>query len=640
MNDVIELKNVNQDNQHPPLYLRQTGADALPIVLGTGRSAVVLLATTTESFEGQSTYYRAVKFLRDDPDKQYAAAAAERFFLEASHIQRFGVNQETFVKYFGWGALGSPESGDFWWRNQFAKHAAQIANAGEGYEKIRQHFDLQGPFYVLHLCQGSLNDLLDKDTPWAELPAYSVPVFRNAIMNESRRIADDIAQVGQRYLRRSPAGLSGYEILNDFLHGDAGDAAIANRVRNFAVLELFAVVAQAVAALHGNEAEPLAHRDLKPGNIFFEHEASPNGFSNIAIRLADLGYVTTPAGINFGEHSIREGRKGASYMAPGSQFYRGPEQSTLPVEVRADLDPDDASVVYIKGSKLSTIEVHDWLTLSDLFGEHEGAGGTGSELFKIMSVDYDHASNTYRIALDHTVATSKTSDLQGEITRATGFHTDGFSLGAILYDLISGGRDPELFYTYCLASYTNQFAGAATYTVEGILDILSPAASEDSQAQAERLTLAEKGRATQQILAAQTLDELLMNIQNAILVQRNRADSEAPQRLEEKLKHFRFRSFELVRELLTDRRGVPIPRDILRIIVGCMVRDATDSYYQRDPQMGFLTQFNYSAATRISDDVRNLLAREEYQLPREGFPRSLQSNLLFKLRSLTPRSPA
>lgn len=636
MERVIELKNVNQAGQYPPLYLHLEGEHRLPTILGTGRSAVVLLATTVMDVESPANQFRAIKFLRDDPDKQYAAAAAERFFLEADQAQKFDMIQETFVKYYGWGSLGSPADGKFWWSNQLDIHAKQIVNVHEDLARLQSHFDLQGPFYVLNLCQGSLHDLLDKSTAWQDLPSYSVKRYRVAISSETENIGEDIKYVCDRYMRRSPAGLSGYEILNSFrVDTDTEDGNIANRIRGFAVLELFAEVADAVAKLH---AQQLSHRDLKPGNVFFEHDATARGFNKIEIKLADLGYVTTPADIMKGEKTLKEGRKGSAYLAPGSQFFRAPEQATLPIEVRVDVDPQDASIVLIKGSKLSNIDVHDWLMLSDLFGEREDNGSAGTELFKILKVSYDRENNTYRLQLDKEVTTSKPGDLQGEITRATGFHSDGFSLGSILYDLASGGRDPELFYTYCLASYTNQFSSDITYSVDGIMEILAPQPSADGKAETDRLTLGEKGRIIPQIWAAQDLDGLLTSIQDSILIQRNRADTQAATRLEDKLKHFRFRNFELVRELLTDRRGVPIPRDILSIIVRCMVRDAPDSYYRRDPIHGFLTQENYHAATRICDDVRALLGHPEYQWPKEGFPRSLQANLLFKLRSLTARS--
>src|SRR5262249_17281535 len=151
-----------------------------------------------------------------------------------------------------------------------------------------------------------------------------------------------------------------------------------------------------------------------------------------------------------------------------------PEQAELPIEVRVDVDSQNPRVACIKGSKITDIEIHDWLTLSDLFGDQTRDPDTDHSVFKILTVDYDSEYNVYRLELDHPVTTSKIGDLQGQITRATGFQTDGFSLGAILYDLISGGRNPELFYIYCLASYTSRFAEGAQYSVDDVVEILAP----------------------------------------------------------------------------------------------------------------------------------------------------------------------
>lgn len=642
MKTILPLRSVNQADQYPPHYLHLDGEHRLPTVLGTGRNAVVLLATTTLEEEGPATFYHAVKFLRDDPDKQYAAAAADRFFQEAGRVKAFSGYHGAFVRYISWGSIDHPSRGKEWWSVHFARHNPVIVNSDPEFERLRKHFDLQGPFYILDLCQGTLHDLLDKSMPWSELPAYSIRTFAVSLRAESIKIANDIREVVARYCVRPIAGLSGYEILNSFRTDDTPDGRVACAIRNFAVLELFAEIADTVAKLHArSDAEsgvPLAHCDLKPGNIFFQHTADEHGLDQIKLRLSDLGYVADPALIARGEGTLVAGKKGAEYLAPGSQFYRAPEQIELPIEVRVDVDPNDSRLVYIKGSKITRIDPHDWLTLSDLFSD-DTRDPERSSTFKILKIEYHRAANIYILELDRPISSTRRGDMQGQITRGTGFQTDGFSLGAILYDLVSGGRNPELFYTYCLASYTSQYAYDAPYSVHDIVEILSPRPSDNAQGhyESDRLTLAEKTRATQQVWAAHSLDDALRAIQDAVLIQRNRRDSAAPERLQEQLKNFRFRSFQLVRELLTDRRGKPIPRDILAIIVGCMVRDVEGSFYRRDPNMGYLTNDNYRAATEIQRKTAELLRREEFQWPRDNFPRSLQSNLLFKLRSLTPR---
>lgn len=643
MTTVLQLKSVNHAGQPLLHYLHLSGEHRLPTVLGTGRNAVVLLATTTPEEEGPATFYHAVKFLRDDPDKQYAAAAADRFFQEAGHVQSFSVYHGAFVRYIGWGSIDDPGRGKEWWNINFARHNPMIVNDDPEFERLRKHFDLQGPFYILDLCQGTLHDLLDKSMHWSKLPAYSIRTFAVSLRAESSKIARDIEEVVKRYCKPPTiAGLSGYEILNSFLTDDTPDGRVACAIRNFAVLELFAEIADTVAKLHArSEAEsgdPLTHRDLKPGNIFFQHTADEHGLDQIKLRLSDLGYVANPAMIARGEGTLVAGKKGAEYLALGSQFYRAPEQAELPIEVRVDVDRNDSRRVSIKGSKITRIDPHDWLTLSDLFSD-DTRDPEYSSTFKILRIEYDHGENKYTLELDRPISSTRNGDLQGQITRGTGFQTDGFSLGAILYDLVSGGRNPELFYTYCLASYTSQYAYDAVYSVDDIIEILSPLPSDNAKGRSEsdRLTMAEKTRATQQVWSAHSLDDALRAIQEAVLVPRNRRDSAAPERLQEQLKNFRFRSFQLVRDLLTDRRGKPIPRDILAIIVRCMVRDVEGSFYRRDPNMGYLTKDNYLAATEIQRKTAELLRREEFQWPRDDFPRSLQSNLLFKLRSLTPR---
>lgn len=647
--DVLELKAVNQADQIASYYLQLRGPERLPLVLGTGRNAVVMLATTTPDSNNTAAEYRAIKFLRDDIDKQYALAAANRFFEEAGKSQGFGRLHAAFVKYYGWGAIGAPSNEltdtgqrrDFWWNVQFKHCAEEISSEGVEFEHLRQHFKLQGPFYVLDLCQGTLQDLLDKNVKWDDLPPYTVEKYRNSLEAQAKKIADDIDDVTARYLSVPVVGKSGYDILNDFK-----TEQVANRVRNFAVLELFAAICRTVAQLHTKNKTngPLAHRDLKPGNLFFDHSAEPDGIENIKIRLADLGYVTTSYQIGVGEQTMIGGQRGADYLAPGSQFYRAPEQAELPVEVRVDVLPEDKQRVRIRGSKISTIELHDWLQLGDLFGDEAiQPGEPNPGLFKIMDVEYRPAEGCYYLGLDKPIVSAISEDLQAQITRATGFHTDGFSLGAILYDLVSGGKNPELFYTYCLMSFTGRFGAQFDTTIADVLEILAPQRmGENGKYESDRLSFGERSRLMPMILSAYDLDTLLSSILETTLNARHKdAQGEQKAKLTEELRNYRFRSFDMVNDLLRDRRGVPIPRDILEIIVRCMLRGVPGSFYLRDSKEAYLSDASFEAANAIYESVMRLLGNSEYQLPREGFPASLQQNLLFKLRSLAlPRALA
>ena len=49
--------------------------------------------------------YRAVKFLRDDPDDQLAYSSSVRFFQEALSLQNKSDNIDSLVRFLGWGAV-------------------------------------------------------------------------------------------------------------------------------------------------------------------------------------------------------------------------------------------------------------------------------------------------------------------------------------------------------------------------------------------------------------------------------------------------------------------------------------------------------------------------------------------------------
>jgi serine/threonine protein kinase len=703
----VYVKAANQANQVDTFYLHLEGEKRLPLLLGTGRNAVVFLATTTTQRDSEANYYRAIKFLRDDIDKQYARASAERFFEEADKAKRFDRLQGTFVKYFGWGAIGKPEDQpnakgehrDFWWYSQLKGYDKLLIDNNDAnsqdLDRIRKYFDLQGPFYVLDLCQGTLYDMLDKHTPWINLPAYSITKFQESLLIQTYgRESEHIDAFAKTYLKRHPTGRSGYDILNDFQ-----DEATANKIRSHAVLEIFQQIAYTVSELHKKEViidprtnrsrtvDPLAHRDLKPGNIFFQHDANIGGLNQITLQLSDLGYVTNAARITDGDITLRQGHKGLEYQAPGSQYYRAPEQAELPVEVRVDLDIElrDAKAVIVRGSKVDRIEMHDWLLLSDIFNEGDRSADGDPRLFKIMEVDRraDDSGIYYHLKLDNSIVTSKIEDIQGQVIRSTGFQTDGFSLGTILYDLISGGKNPLAFNTYCVVSLTSQFERQA-YSVDDIVDVLAPKQTKiNGISDGEALNFAERRRMMLAMLHAGGLDNLidlildialnripfeareLLTLANktkiinyvrkatdiddlvAMLIRspffandlnaraRHVLHEQITRDLKAELKNYRFRNFHLVSDLLKDKRGVNIPRDILKIIVGCMVRDVNGSYYQCDQDLGYTSDVNFDAATRIYDDVSRLMGAPQYRLPETGFPRSLEENLLFKLRSLS-----
>lgn len=241
----LELTAVDQDTrpEHDRpvfVYLQLTGSNQLPIELGTGRSAVVLLATLFPDPQAAGNEYYAVKFLRDDPDPQYSEASALRFFTEAEQMWRWGKTGGNIVTYQGWGAIAKDlerkntrgETREFWWHDYFKGYdpdqeqdnpdqkrprRAVLNNNSPEFKRIKTRLNLQGPFYILELCQGTLEDLLEDDTPWAALPPYRwIDGYWDALESALKVTSGQVEEFSKHYLDPEHPQRSGYDILNSF----------------------------------------------------------------------------------------------------------------------------------------------------------------------------------------------------------------------------------------------------------------------------------------------------------------------------------------------------------------------------------------------------------------------------------------
>jgi serine/threonine protein kinase len=593
------LRRDSQDEYHIYLVMTVEDDEHHPVELGTGRNAVVFLGSSTANLQSVSQEYYAVKFLKDDPDKEYARVTEDRFFYEATITHSCSHLGDSFVKYNSWGALSAeidkPVS-DVWVKF-FGERINAAVNTGEPYTAILQSYYLQGPFYTIELCQATLYDLLDRNTPWLKLPVYDMQPpraeglhsYTDALNQTAQSLEHSINWIASQYMTGCIYGKSGYDILNTFK-----DEPKANQVRNYTVLELFAHIVRIVRALHSHPRK-LAHRDLKPGNVFIAHDANFDGIKTISVKLGDLGYIAQLSQLNTTNFSLGYGIQNPAAMALGSQFYRAPEQAELPIEVRISFEKDTSNTVQVYSSKMSNIQVGDRLVIGDPFKKSRRRRSTEltdqdvvQTVFKINEVVRDN-NHIVGFVLDGALTIDKTEDISAHVVRATGYHTDGYSLGAILYDLASGGRNPETFYIYCLARFIEEFSHVK-YSVGDIIEALVPSESHHEIAHSP----------------AQT------------------------------------RPIRVVSELLTDQRGVPIPCDIIRIIIKCMLRnidgDVDASYYSSSPEKGFLGDRNIWAVERIHHDTQNCLNNTRNQLP-HNFPHELKGDLLFKLRSMAPAHP-
>lgn len=637
----ITVINDNDDSTayYLPLFEEKDGH--WPFRLGTGRNAVVFLGWTKDQEE--NSRFLAFKFLKNDPNEEYAQMVSERFLIEMKATEKITIHGNYFVQFRGRGFIGKLDKDDKKnpkWKPLYDKVFEK--NATDAFQKIKDHFKLQGPFYLMELCQGTLHDLLERPEPWIiGSRAYQVNALnRNALLSENERTSEIIKDFKSKYIDTSKLkeadDFSGYDILNAFKTDEA-----SNNVRNYAVMEIFKGIARTVGSLHKNN---LVHRDLKLGNLFFWHPYDDGiNFDNIIFKLADLGYAADIRLFQKADWTLEvDNWRTPGALVPGSQYYRAPEQARLPIEVRANIAHDNPKQVIIKSSKVTEIEKGDQLVIGDFFGiEEDEDSPQNNNVRRIESVNNE--GSVYTIELEYPLDLISKDDLEAHIIKSTGYHTDGFSLGAILYDLASGGKNPEDFYTYNLASY-HKITHSKSADLENSPKQISVKGIVDSFYTEKHLKNLFDSRIVEKLIkstdSSESNDEnqrkFINSIQQFLWPGTDTPSSQQkPSSKRNETKDDFFKIIEAIidkplsADLLTDVRGVRIPEEILTIIVKCMVRDFDDTYYKTSAKGYFTDENKLAISDHLVIEVENYLTQLTKKLKIED---KIKNNLLIILR--------
>ena len=448
------------------LYLCTEDKDRLrPVVLGAGNYAVVILAANSVVPANASEFF-ALKLLRKDTESTiYSDIGLMRFYSEVAKTRNFIGNFPYLVGYRGFGKTVATKNAPRSRRDEKELndvYGAQLKdvvnlNKEEGLHDFLEQglkVALLGDFYVMRAESGTLGDFLLQEFHWEQNPIYvTSPRWKNQLQS-MRSSNDERVNPAKELIEKEKIDLdrenrSGLGILRAI---DKKNPQFANR----AVVELFVEMLQPIAELHNRENANAqdnqeaqagwAHRDIKPHNFLV-------GFNpptpRIDIKATDLGFVIGTS--DAGKKETLSSTKDPGVLALGSYLYRAPEQRESRYEILFELDPVAKEVTTI--DQISFLNVGDMaISEGDLFESDNFFIGTakksdpGTPIRTTIKEAKPEGGKWKLTFSDRLVPRASQILYSGDVVKMTGQHTDLFSLGAALYLLASGGKNPEKFY--------------------------------------------------------------------------------------------------------------------------------------------------------------------------------------------------
>ena len=332
----VEISVIRRDSpgKNSKIYLMLENKK--PIVLGTGRFAVVWLAS--EGDDVVNSHLLAVKLVRSDPKSRAVNAAGRwRFFEEMLKTSIHGSGQG-LVEYVGYGSFLASGSWEELESQKFNldtmsefEFFEQLNNRplvdevrrqnGQAFETISSDIPLQGEFYAMKAAHGTLEDFLVLPHEWKENKLYhregtrafvSLAKFRK----DKERDANQLSSIGFDNLSNEVENHSGLTLLSKLKD---------QRVRNRVVMLLASSIAEAVGELHTKTSEGqgyLCHRDLKLGNLLLVGD----DLSKLTVTLSDLGFVGGNESLAAGRQTAKLNAREAYVLPPGTFPFRAPEQ--------------------------------------------------------------------------------------------------------------------------------------------------------------------------------------------------------------------------------------------------------------------------------------------------------------------------
>jgi serine/threonine protein kinase len=281
--------------------------------------------------------------------------------------------------------------------------------------------------------------------------------------------------------------------------------ALSMQDRLLRVLDYMLPVASAVE--HAHIVKNVAHRDINPTNILIRLPEPGLAGSSMQVRLADFGAAKAadaPALTRFANGAM------------GTMFFQSPEQETNVLELLVSVQQGSPEVAYFEDFYIDVAQ-------NDTFAVFNGQ-------FEYPVLYTDRARR--RIVLATPYQGRNESNVRGAVQKAVGRPADIYSLGALLYYLISGAHaasNPKTLY--------DAFRGFVEYETRDASDTI------ESFLRGEYTTM-DSIRASHAVSGTKSL-------------------------LTDRL--FSYKHY-------LDANGEPIPFPVMRIVAKAMIRNKKDSY--------------------------------------------------------------
>lgn len=197
--------------------------------------------------------------------------------------------------------------------------------------------------------------------------------------------------------------------------------AVLPRERLFRVLEYMVPIATAVEYAH--LVHDICHRDIKPANVLLKLPDPRLRGSRLRVVLADF---------NVGKAEDAEALSMTRVQnVPGTLYFQSPEQEINHYEILVNVQQGSPDVEFYEDF-YSNIQVND---VFSIFNRNESYG--------IVGVDRSRR----KLMLARPFAEHNENNVRAKVTKAVGRPADVYSLGAMLYYLVSGAyANPRSLY--------------------------------------------------------------------------------------------------------------------------------------------------------------------------------------------------